>query len=189
MVDMSKVAGVLMGMALLLALTCDAGDLPWYAGTSGALLLPGNGNSLRRAAEVSAHAGCYASEYLAWEVGGVCTPNISSHDGHGSLSGAFARGLYHLSGIEAFDKLFGCERFDPFVTFGGGARFGSRHVFAAESHRVAAGPVLGFGAYYHLTERLDLRFDAQSMLCCDSPCGMLYSAGVGLQWSFGGGGE
>lgn len=181
--------GVLALAVLAAALVCGATERPWYVGASGGMLLPGNGNSLERAAEVSVRAGFYASDFLAWEVEGLCAPNASTSDGHEALSGVAARGLYHLSGIEEFDKLFGCERFDPFVTFGGCARFGSRHAFAEGSHRTAIGPAAGIGAFYHLTESLDLRFDAQAMLGCDSPCGMLYSAVVGLQWNFGGGGE
>ena len=39
---------------------------------------------------------------------------------------------------------------------------------------------------YHLTESLDVRVDAQALLACDAPCGMLYSVCIGLQWNFGG---
>lgn len=172
-----------------LASLCGADELPWYVGTSGGLLLPGCGNSLRRAAEVSVRAGVYAGDFVAWEVEGVCAPNASCHDGHDALSGVAARGLFHLAGLEFYDRLFGCERFDPFATLGVATRFGPVHAFADDSHRTATGPVAGLGAFYHLTENLDLRFDAQAQLACDSPCGMLFSACVGLQWNFGGGGE
>ncbi|MGN0847306.1 MAG: hypothetical protein ACI4RA_07985 [Kiritimatiellia bacterium] len=99
------------------------------------------------------------------------------------------RGLCHLSALESFDRLFGCERFDPFVTFGAATFFGARSVFADGSHRTAMGPSAGLGAFYHLTENLDIRLDAQAMLGCDSPCGLLYSVVVGLQWNFGGSAE
>lgn len=173
----------------LLALVCGADAVQPYVGVSGDLLLPGNGNSLERAGEVAVRAGFYATDFLAWEVEGVCAPNVSTRDGGEALSGVGVRGLYHLTGIEEFNLLFGCERFDPFVTFGAATRFGARHAFADDSHRTATGPTAGVGAFYHLTDNLDLRFDAQAMLGCDSPCGMLYAVGVGLQWNFGGAGE
>ena len=180
---------ILVVVMLAVATACGAVEPLWYAGTSGGLLLPGNGNSALRGGEVTARTGFYASDSLAWEVDASCAPNISTGEGREALSGVAARGLFHLAGIEAFDKLFGCERLDPFVTLGGGVRFGARHAFADDSHRTAIGPVAGGGVFYHLTESLDLRLDAQSMLCCDSPCGMLYSISFGLQWNFGGGGE
>jgi len=175
--------------AALMAAVCGAGGTPGYVGAAGGLLLPGGGNSLERAAETAVRAGFYATDSLAWELEGACAPNVSTGRGGEALSGVAARGLFHLTGIEEIDLLFGCERFDPFVTFGGAARFGARHAFADDSHRTALGPTAGVGAFYHLTDNLDLRFDAQAMLGCDSPCGMLCSVGVGLQWNFGGAGE
>lgn len=175
--------------ALSLAAVCGAAEMPAYVGASGGLLLPGGGNSLARAAETAVRMGFYATDSLAWEVEGACAPNVSTGSGNEALSGVAARGLFHLTGIEEIDLLFGCERFDPFVTFGGAARFGARHAFADDSHRTALGPTVGVGAFYHLTDTLDLRFDAQAMPGCDAPCGMLYAVCVGLQWNFGGGGE
>lgn len=166
----------------------DAGG-GWYVGAAGGMLLPGNGNSFRRAAEASVRAGRYVDDFLAWELEGACAPNACSRAGNGALSGVAARGLYHFSGFSFYDNLFGCERFDPFVTCGVATRFGPRHAFAGGSHRTAVGPVAGAGAFYHLTDWLDLRVDAQAMLCVDSPCGMLYSVVAGVQWNFGGGAE
>ncbi len=186
---MLSVRYILVIASAMLGMICGAGEFPAYVGASGGLLLPGNGNCLRRAAEVSVFAGCYTSDFLAWEIEGTCAPNVSSRFGNETLSGASVRGLFHLTGIEAFDRLFGCERFDPFVTFGAAALFCSQDVFAEDSHRASFGPTAGIGAFYHLTENLDLRCDARAMLGCDSPCGMLYSVVLGLQWNFGGGGE
>lgn len=178
--------GFIGALAALLAGACAAAE---YVGAAGGLLLPGNGNALSRAAEASVRAGFYASDFLAWEVEGACAPNVSGAGGREALAGVAVRGLWHFSGFEAFDRLFGCERFDPFATFGAGTRFGARHAFADGARRTATGPVAGLGAFYHLTESLALRVDAQALLACDAPCGMLYSVGVGLQWTFGGGGE
>lgn len=157
-----------------------------YLGVSGGLLLPGGGNSLRRAAAVSARGGWYLSECLALELEGGCAPNaVSSHGGNATVTALAARGLFHLTGIEEFDRLFGCERFDPFVTFGAAALFASRHVFADDSHRTAMGPTTGLGAFYHLTDSLSLRFDATATMSVDTPCGMAYGLSLGLQWSIG----
>lgn len=162
----------------------------WYAGVSGGLLLPGNGNTLARAAEVSARVGYLSGDGVrAFELEAACAPNASTHAGREALTGVAVRHLYHLSGFEFFDKLFGCERFDPFVTCGGAVRFGAQHAFADRSHRTALGPTAGLGAFYHLTDTLDLRCDVQAMLGIDSPCGMLYSVCAGLQWAFGEVGE
>lgn len=173
----------------VMSLVCAAGEYPAYVGASGGMLLPGNGNSFRRAAEVDVYAGIYTDDFFAWEVVGMCVPNAASNSGHGTLNGVAAHGLFHLAGWEAFDKLFGCERFDPFVMAGGEVRFGSQHAFAEDSHRTATGPSIGFGAFYHITENLDLRTDARAMMGCDSPCGILYSVVLGVQWNFGGGEE
>lgn len=180
-------AGLVCALAALLAGACAA-EGPWYVGGGAGLLLPGGGSSCARAAETSLRAGRYAGDFLAWEAEGVCAPNVSCAGGREALSGAAVRGLFHFAGLEAFDRLFGCERFDPFATLGAGVRFGARHAFADGARRTAAGPVAGLGAFYHLTESLDLRFDAQALLVCDAPCGMLYSLGLSLQWNFGGGG-
>ena len=157
-----------------------------YIGASGGILLPGNGNSLKRAAMVSARGGWYFSENLALELEGACAPSaVSSSGGNAAVTALAARGLFHLTGIEEFDLLFGCERFDPFVTFGAAALFASRHVFADDSHRTAVGPTAGLGAFYHLTDSLSLRFDATAAMAVDTPCGMVYGLALGLQWSFG----
>ena len=156
-----------------------------YVGAAGGLLLPGNGNSLRRAALVTARGGWYVDEYLAFEAEAVCAPNVSSGDGNTPVWGGSVQALWHLSGWEAFDKLFGCERFAPFLTCGMQALCAPRHVFADGSHRTGIGPSAGFGAFYHLTDNWSLRAEARAALAVDSPCGMTYALLAGLQYSFG----
>ena len=157
-----------------------------YLGASGGIFLPGNGSSLKRAAMASARGGWYLSDNLALELEGGCAPNAaSSRGGNATVTAFAARGLFHLTGIEEFDMLFGCERFDPFVTFGAAALFASRHAFADGSHRTAIGPTAGVGAFYHLTDRWSLRFDATAAMAVDTPCGMAYGLAFGLQWNFG----
>ena len=160
-----------------------------YVGVAGGMLMPGGGASVRRAADVAVRVGTAWSDYAEVELEAACAPNASTRAGHEALSGVAARLVMHMNGWEAFDKLFGCERFDPFVTVGAATRFGARHAFADGSHRTATGPTVGVGAFYHLTDSLDLRFDAQAMLGIDSPCSEMYTVCIGIQWNFGGGGE
>jgi len=156
-----------------------------YVGAAGGMLLPGNGNSLKRAALVTMRGGWYVDEYLAVEAEALCAPHASSGDGGTTVWGGAAQALWHLSGWEAFDKLFGCERFAPFLTGGLQALCATRHAFADDSHRTGIGPTAGIGAFYHLTNNVSLRFDARAALAVDSPCGMTYSLLAGLQYSFG----
>jgi len=168
----------------------ETGVDPWYASASGGVFLPGNGNSLRRAASVAVRGGRYVTDNLALELEGGCVPNASmSSGGNATVTTFAARGLFHLSGIDEFDKLFGCERFDPFVSLGAAAFFASHHAFADGSHRTGIGPSAGLGAFYHITDNWSLRFDASTAMTVDTPCGMAYGVGLGLQRSFGGGGR
>ena len=163
----------------------DDGVSYGYVGAAGGMLLPGNGNSLKRAALVAARGGWYLDEYLAVEAEALCAPHASSDEGGTAVWGGSAQALWHLSGWEAFDKLFGCERFAPFLTGGVQALCAPRHVFADGSHRTGIGPSVGFGAFYHLTDNWSLRAEARAALAVDSPCGMTYSLLAGVQYSFG----
>ena len=159
----------------------------WQCGVAGGMMLPGNGNSLRRAAAVVVRGGWSVTDDLAFETELACVPHASSREGGATISAVSARALFHLTGWETFDKLFGSERLDPFVTAGLQATFASRYVFAEDSHRTGIGPCLGVGTFYHLTESWSLRFDATATMAVDSPCGMLYGVTLGIQKSFGDG--
>ena len=67
-----------------------AGAAPAYLGASGGIFLPGNGNSLKRAATVSARGGWYLSDNLALELEGGCVPNAASSRGGNATVTAFA---------------------------------------------------------------------------------------------------
>lgn len=163
----------------------DDGVTSGYVGAAGGMLLPGNGNGLKRAALVAARGGWYLDEHLAVEAEALCAPHASSDVGGTVVWGGSVQALWHLSGWEAFDKLFGCERFAPFLTCGAQALCAPRHVFADASHRTGIGPSVGFGAFYHLTDNWSLRAEARAALAVDSPCGMDYSILAGVQYSFG----
>ena len=66
-----RVRSLFCACAALLAGVCRAAN---YVGAAGGLLLPGNGNALSRAAETCVRAGFYATDFLAWEVEGLCAP-------------------------------------------------------------------------------------------------------------------
>lgn len=161
----------------------------WHLGAGGGILLPGNGNSLHRAAEAAVRGGYTFSSFFDLDLEGFCAPHAVSGAGATTVSAASLMGTLHASAWDEFDRLFGCERFDPFMSFGAGGRLAGRHVFADSSHRAAFGPIFALGAFYHLTDAWSLRADVRAQLCCDTPCGMLYGATVGVQYDFGGGGE
>ena len=92
-----------------LAEEVDDGVSYGYVGAAGGLLLPGNGNCLKRAALVAARGGWYLDEYLAFEAEALCAPHASSDVGGTAVWGGSVQALWHLSGWEAFDKLFGCD--------------------------------------------------------------------------------
>ena len=163
----------------------DDGVSYGYVGAAGGILLPGNGNSLKRAALVAARGGWYLDEYVAVEAEALCAPHASSDVGGTAVWGGSVQALWHLSGWEAFDKLFGCERFAPFLTGGVQALCAPRHVFADDSPRTCIRPSVGFGACYHLTDNWSLRAEARAALAVDTPCGMDYAILAGVQYSFG----
>jgi len=158
----------------------------WYAGASGGVLLPGGESGLKRAASTSVRAGHYVTEMFAVEAEAASAPHVVSRRAGGStLTSASVGGVLHLAHFTFYDRLFGSERFDPFLSSGLHCAFASRHVFADASHRTALGPYAGIGAFYHLTDSLSLRAEARADLCCDSPCFMLYGVCAGIQYSFG----
>lgn len=168
------------------AAEAESPSVPAYLGTGAGLFLPGGGSTLSRAAQVAVRAGWYMDDFIAWEIEGACAPNASSRAGHAAVTGLAARGLFHFAGWEAFDKLFGCERFDPFLTAGVQTYLSSRAAFADGSHRTGVGPSVGLGAFYYLTDAWAVRADATATLAIGSPCGMDYGLLIGVQYSFGG---
>lgn len=158
----------------------------WHAGTGAGLFLPGNAGSLRRASSVSAWIGYYLTETFALCADLQSVPHAAGGGG-ATVTGAGLSARLHATRFEAYDRLFGSERLDPFFSAGLGALFASRAVFADASHRTAMGPYLGIGSFYHLTDRASLCAEARASLACEAPCGMNYSIVLGIQWSFGAG--
>ena len=126
-----------------------------YAGSSATLVIPQGGSDMRRLGGATARIGYYVTETLAVEADAAWLEDCA---------GLGVQGLWHL---------WGYERFDPFVTFG------ARGWIDGD-----LGPVAGLGAFYHLTDNWSLRADAQAVLGIDCNCNMVYSLGVGVQYTF-----
>ena len=137
----------------------------WYAGASAQLVLPQGGARMRRLGGGAARVGCYATDALAFECEAAWLED---------RVGLAARALWHLHGWEEFDKLFGYERFDPFVTAGARGWIGRGQV----------GPSAGVGAVYYLTDEWAIRAEADATLGVDADPAMVYSVSVGVQYSF-----
>ena len=60
--------------------------------------------------------------------------------------------------------------------------FGAKGWFGGDAADV--GPKSGFGFFYHLTDSLSLRFDADATLGLDGKQKMRYTLTGGVQWSF-----
>ena len=126
-----------------------------YVGASAALVLPQGGGDMRRIGGAAARIGFYMDESLAVEADAAWLEDCA---------GLGIQGLWHF---------WGYERFDPFLTFGARGWLDGN-----------AGPVAGLGFFYHLTDNWSLREDAQAVLGVDGECNMVYSLGVGLQYTF-----
>ena len=149
----------------LLALSLDAAA-EWYAGAAAGMTLAGGGSELARRPAVFARTGTYLDDYTALELeAGTAFP----------CAALGARAVWHLANIPEFGRLFGYERFDPFITFGARGFIGS-----------AAGPSAGCGALYYLGDTWALRFDADWTLALGEAggAGSLFALAFGVQYTF-----
>ena len=124
-------------------------------GASAMLVLPQGGHAMRRLGGGTARFGLYLADTLAVEADAAWLE---------TCAGLGVQGLWHF---------YGYERFDPFLTFG------ARGWIEGD-----VGPTAGLGAFYHLTNEWSLRGDAQATLGLDGDCQMVYSLGLGVQYSF-----
>lgn len=131
-----------------------------FLGLSGSLLFPHSGGG-------DLSCGAYLSELTAIEAKvGMC--ENSFHVG--------ADALMHWSGWSFYDRFFGYSAFDPFLTVGFDAYHGRS--------RQNVGPSAGVGAYYHLSECVDLRTDLKATLGLEGEEEVLFSATLGIQYNF-----
>lgn len=137
----------------------------WYVGGAGTVVLPQGGARMRQLCGGAARFGYYVTETFALDGEAAWVEN---------RTGLSAKALRHLQGWEFWGKLFGYERFDPFLTVGVKGWIDHGQV----------GPVFGLGALYYLTDSWALRADADLTLGLDSAAETVHSLSLGLQYSF-----
>ena len=166
--------GTLIALALSAALAAcaraDGGEEACafdraYVGAAGSLALPGGGGDLRRLGGGVVRAGYYVAEAFALE------GEAGVFEDRAALA---ARGLVHFRAWREFDLLFGYERLDPFITVGARGWF----------DRGDAGPALGLGAFYYLSDAWALRFDAEATRGVERADETVYALSFGVQYAF-----
>lgn len=159
---------LLSAAALLAAVVAPSGVRAFdrgYAGASAALVLPQGGAGMRHLGGATARFGYYMTETFALDGGAAWLED---------RAGLSARALWHLQGWEAWGKLFGYARFDPFLTAG----------VQGWLPRGQVGPTCGFGALYYLSETWALRADADVTLGLDAGAAAVFALSAGVQYSF-----
>lgn len=137
----------------------------WQVGGSATLVLPQGGARMRRLGGGTARVSRYLSATCAVEAEAAWLED---------KAGLAAQGLWHMQGWEWFGKLFGYERFDPFVTAGVRGWLTDGQV----------GPAAGLGAFYYLDDNWAVRFDATLTLGLDASVETVHSLSLGLQYAF-----
>ena len=127
----------------------------WYASLEALAVVSGGGAEMREASGAQVRAGYYVDDFLTLEA------SLARTD---AATGLGLRGLWHW---------WGYEKFDPFFTFGAAGWFGGD-----------LGPAIGWGTFWHFSDSLSLRFDADAMFGVESEDEMVYSFALGIQYSF-----
>ena len=126
----------------------------WTTSVSAKLVLPQGGGDLRRLGGAAVRAGYYLTEFWCLETEGVWFED---------KAGLAVDALWHW---------WGYERFDPFFTMGARGWLSDGDV----------GPMGGMGFFYHLTENLSLRFDADATLGLEREREVDFTFGAGIQY-------
>ncbi len=137
-----------------------------YAEVVGQAVFPqGGGDMGRHRAGAAVRLGKNLTPYFATEL------EVAALE---DMCGLAWRNVWHVQGWEWFGKLFGYERFDPFLAFGVRGWLVDGDV----------GPFVGVGALYYLDDHWALRFDGDATLGLESDVEMVYSISAGLQYTF-----
>lgn len=134
--------------------TCDFDR--FYVGIAETVVMPQGGARMSQHTGAAFRFGWYLTEFWALEGEAAWVAD---------RAGLAAKALWHW---------WGYERLDPFFTFGAKGWVNHGQV----------GPSGGLGAFYHLTERLSLRVDADATLGVETDVKMVYSVSAGVQFSF-----
>jgi len=147
---------------------CEESDFDrWSVGVSAAMTLPQGGSRMRTLGGAALRTSRYLTENLAAE-GEVAWLE--------DCAGLGVAALWHLQGLDFYSRYFGYSRFDPFLSIGAKGWIGRS--------QGQVGPKAAIGAFYHLTDSLALRADADATLGLDTDCEMVYGIAVGVQYSF-----
>lgn len=130
----------------------------FFVGAGAVMMLPQGGGDERRLAGAGMRLGWYPVEFWALEGGFSWLEDSAGID------------------LDVLWHWWGYERFDPFFTLGARGWIGG--------NSADLGPKAGIGAFYHLTDSLSLRFDADATLTLDGDQAVYYTLSTGVQWSF-----
>ena len=128
----------------------------FYVGLAETVVFPQGGGRMSDHTGAAFRLGFYLTEMWAIEGEGAWVSD---------RAGLSLKALWHW---------WGYERLDPFFTLGAKGWVNDGQV----------GPAGGVGAFYHMTESVSLRIDADSTLGLDSDVEMVYSLAAGVQLSF-----
>ncbi len=140
-------------------------DNTYYTTISAGAILPRDSSHMRHKVGSTISFGVYLTERFALEL------ETGIYEDKPSLA---VRSLCHFGAWEEFDLLFGCERFDPFFTFGAAGWFNGGQY----------GPSAGVGAYYYLSDFWAIRFEGSSLLALNEDTSVVYSLSIGIQRTF-----
>ncbi len=159
---------LLMGLPLRAEMSVDEESFftGAYAEVVGAAIFPqGGGDIGRHRAGGAVRLGKNVTPYFATEL------EVAALE---DLCGLAWRNVWHLQGWEGFGKLFGYERFDPFLSFGVRGWLPSGDL----------GPFAGVGALYYLDDHWAIRVDGDATLGIESEVETIFSVSAGLQYTF-----
>ena len=127
----------------------------WYASLEALAVVSNCGAQMSNAGGAMMRIGYYVDDFLTLE------GSVAQTD---EVTGLGLRGLWHW---------WGYEKFDPFFTFGAAGWFDGD-----------LGPAIGWGMFWHFSDNLSLRFDADAMFGIESEDEIVYSFSLGIQYSF-----
>lgn len=158
---MRRIIAIVSLLLAALSLRADFVEEPcdfdrFYIGAAETVVMPQGGGRMSDHTGAAFRLGFYITEMWAIEGEGSAVAD---------RAGLGVRALWHW---------WGYERLDPFFTIGARGWIDDGQV----------GPAGGAGAFYHLTESLSLRMEAEATLGIETDVGMVYSLSAGLQWSF-----
>ncbi len=163
---------LILGVALLVGFRGVADDMPWSARFTGLtvepvaqFVFPQGGGDMRHLAGAVVRVGGNVTDCFS------CFYEVAALENQCGLA---IRGNWSLQSWDWFGKMFGYERFDPFVSLGVRGWLPQGDV----------GPCVGLGFLYYLDNRWAIRCDADVTLGLESEVETIHSVSVGVQYLF-----